>query len=92
MTVQWGVGSRTAGAFQEKGRRKTVKSLTWDPVLLAYLLVGLLMRAIDWWHYQDEPGPDVMADQILFLLEHGLPPSLLTGTGHLIPARPLAEH
>ncbi len=58
---------------------------SYDPGLLAYLLVGLLMRAIDWWGEQDEPGPDVMADQILSLLEHGLPSSLLTGTGQFTP-------
>ena len=63
-----------------------------DPVLLAHLVVGLLMRAIDWWQHQDEPGPDVMADQILSLLEHGLPASLLTGTGQVPPPRPRAEH
>jgi AcrR family transcriptional regulator len=44
-----------------------------DPVLLAHLLVGMLMRAITWWFEQDEPGPDVMADHILFVLEHGFP-------------------
>ena len=33
---------------------------------LAYLR-GLLMRAIDWWHDQDEPAPDMMAEQILTL-------------------------
>lgn len=65
---------------------------SYDPVLLAYLLVGLLMRAIDWWHHQDEPGPDVMADHILFVLGQGLPASLLTGNGPVPPARPLAEH
>ena len=65
---------------------------SYDPGLLAHLLVGLLMRAINWWEEQDEPGPDMMADQMLSLLEHGLPPSLLTGTGHVPPQRPQAEH
>lgn len=72
---------------QEKGQLAST-----DPVLLAYLVVGLLLRAIDWWQHQDEPDPDVMADQILSLLEHGLLSSLLTGKGHFPPLRPLAEH
>lgn len=65
---------------------------SYDPELLAHLLVGLLLRAIDWWGEQDEPGPDVMADHLLFMLEQGLPASLLTGTGQFPPQRPLAEH
>ncbi len=65
---------------------------SYDPVLLAHLLVGLLLRAIDWWQRQDKPGPDVMADQLLSLLEHGLPPSLLTGTGQIPPPGLQAEH
>ena len=50
---------------------------TGDPVLLAHLLVGMLLRAITWWFEQDEPGPDAMTDQMLSLLEQGLPSSLL---------------
>lgn len=65
---------------------------SYDPELLAHLLVGLLLRAIDWWGEQDEPGPDVMADHLLFMLGQGLPASLLTGTGQFPPQRPLAEH
>lgn len=61
-------------------------------MLLAYLLMGLLLRAIDWWGEQDEPGPDVMADHLLFVLGHGLPASLLTGKEHFPPQRPQAEH
>jgi AcrR family transcriptional regulator len=47
-----------------------------DPVLQAHLLVGMLLHAITWWGQQDEPDPEVMADQILSLLEHGWPSSL----------------
>jgi AcrR family transcriptional regulator len=65
---------------------------SYDPVLLAHLLVGLLLRSIDWWGEQDEPSPDVMADHLLFVLRQGLPASLLTGTGQFPPPRPLAEH
>jgi AcrR family transcriptional regulator len=62
-----------------------------DPVLLAHLLVGMVMQAIHWWTERDEPGPDVMAAHILFVLEHGLPASLLTGTGHVPPQKPIRE-
>jgi AcrR family transcriptional regulator len=47
-----------------------------DPALLAHLLVGLLLRAVSWWRDQDEPGPEVMADQILTLLAQGMPEAL----------------
>lgn len=57
-----------------------------DPVLLAQLLVGMLLRAMNWWFEQDEPGPDVMADHLLFLLGQGLPSSLLTGKGQVTRA------
>jgi AcrR family transcriptional regulator len=52
---------------------------SYDPVLLAHLLVGMLNGAVNWWFEQDDPGPEVMADHILLVLGHGLPPSLLTG-------------
>src|SRR6266702_1037761 len=52
-----------------------------DLLLLLHLLVGMLMRAMTWWVEQDEPGPDAMADHLLFLLGQGLPSSLLTGKG-----------
>jgi AcrR family transcriptional regulator len=70
---------------QERGQLAST-----DPVLLAHLLVGLLMQAISWWFQQDQPGPDAMADQLLSLLEQGLPPSLLTATG-LPPAQGAKE-
>jgi len=65
---------------------------SYDQVLLADLLVGMLLRAIHWWGEQDEPGPDVMADHILFVLGQGLPASLLTENGQFPPQRPRAEH
>ena len=41
---------------------------------------------------QDEPGPDAMADHLLFLLGQGLPSSLLTGKGPVPPQAPMAEN
>ncbi len=88
--AQQGLAGHFIPLFQQA--RDHGQLASYDPVLLANLLVGLLLRAIDWWHHQDEPGPDAMADQILSLLEHGLPPSLLTRPEQLTPPRPLAEH
>lgn len=48
-----------------------------DPALLAHLLSGLLLRAVTWWGDHDEPGPEVMADQILALLAQGMPAALV---------------
>ena len=50
---------------------------TYDPVLLARLMLSMIIQAITWWLENDEPGPDVMAEHILFLLGHGLPSGLL---------------
>src|SRR5262249_42003087 len=61
-----------------------------DPALLAHLLVGLLLRAVTWWHDQDEPGPEVMTDQILMLLAEGMPAALAISSRDL-SASPLAD-
>ena len=50
-------------------------------LLLAHLLTGMVVQGISWWFEHDEPGPDAMAESILFLLDQGLPPSLL-GAGN----------
>ena len=50
---------------------------TYDPVLLARLMMSMIIQAITWWLEYDEPGPDVMAEHILYLLSHGLPAWLL---------------
>src|SRR6266516_4018199 len=61
-------------------------------LLLAHVLGGMLMRAMNWWVEQDEPGPDAMADHVLFLLGQGLPSSLLTGKGPIPPQAPMADN
>jgi AcrR family transcriptional regulator len=87
---QEGLAEHFISALQEA--TETGLFASYDPVLLAHLLVGMLIRAINWWFEQDEPGPEVMADHILFVLGHGLPSSLLTGKGHFTPQRPMAEN
>jgi AcrR family transcriptional regulator len=45
--------------------------------LLAALLEGLMDRAFHcWWDEQDEPGPDLIADRVLYVMQHGFPASL----------------
>jgi AcrR family transcriptional regulator len=87
---QEGLAEHFISALQEAA--ETGQLASCDPVLLAHLLVGMLIRAINWWFEQDEPGPEVMADHILFMLGHGLPSSLLTGKGHFTPQGPMAEN
>jgi AcrR family transcriptional regulator len=87
---QEGLAEHFVSALQEAARTGPLAS--YDPVLLAHLLVGMLNGAMNWWLEKDEPGPNVMADHILFVLRQGLPSALLTGTGHCQPhERGLAE-
>ena len=45
--------------------------------LLARFVTGIITQGIIWWFENDEPSPDVMADQVLLLLREGLPGQLL---------------
>lgn len=87
---QQGLAGHFISALQEAAEKGLLAS--YDPVLLAHLLVGMLMRAMSWWFEQDEPGPEAMADHILFILGHGLPSSLLTEKGHFTPHSPIVEN
>jgi len=49
----------------------------YDIPLLARLLGSVVTQAILWGLDQDEPGPDVVAAQVLRLLRDGLPAALL---------------
>ena len=44
--------------------------------LLASLITGVVAQGIVWWFEQDEPTPEVMIEQVLKLLAHGLPTQL----------------
>ncbi|GCE20056.1 TetR/AcrR family transcriptional regulator [Dictyobacter kobayashii] len=48
----------------------------YDIFLLARLVTGVIAQGIIWWFEQDDPGPEEMAQNVLNLLEHGLPASL----------------
>ncbi|MBO0794759.1 MAG: hypothetical protein J2P36_27925, partial [Ktedonobacteraceae bacterium] len=77
--AQQGLAEHFLAALQQARERGELTDT--DPTLLAEFLVGMLIRAISWWFEQDEPDPDAMADQLLSLLEHGLPSSLFTAEG-----------
>jgi AcrR family transcriptional regulator len=47
-----------------------------DVPLLAPLIAGILLQAINWWFEQDEPGPDSMAEHVLYVMRHGFPASV----------------
>ena len=49
----------------------------FDVHLLARFVTGIITQGIIWWFENDEPPPDVMADQVLRLLRQGLPAQLL---------------
>lgn len=53
-------------ALQEAKSTKRLASYVLAP--LAYSLVSMLMRAMNRWMGQDEPGSDVVAYHILFVL------------------------
>jgi AcrR family transcriptional regulator len=44
--------------------------------LLARFITGMITQGIVWWFEHDEPGPDLMTEQVLHLLSHGLPAQL----------------
>lgn len=48
---------------------------TDDIPLLAQLLSGTILQAITWWFEQDTPGPDLMTERVLHVLQHGFPAS-----------------
>ena len=49
----------------------------FDVPLLARFITGIVTQGIVWWFENDEPPPDVMAEQALRLLREGLPTQLL---------------
>ncbi len=50
----------------------------YDIPLLARFLTGMITQGISGWFDSDEPTPDQIADQIIHLLQYGLPPSLFS--------------
>jgi AcrR family transcriptional regulator len=48
--------------------------------LLVRFLTGMILQGIIWWFDNETPTPDEMADQMLSLLQYGLPARVITGT------------
>jgi len=49
----------------------------YDISLLARFVTGIVIQGIAWWFEHDEPQPEVMTEQVLFLLKQGLPARFL---------------
>ncbi len=45
--------------------------------LLAHFVTGIVTQGIVWWFEHDEPEPDLMTEQVIHLLRHGLPAQFL---------------
>jgi AcrR family transcriptional regulator len=48
----------------------------YNAPVLARFVTGMITQGIFWWFEHDEPGPDAMAEQVLRLLQYGLPGQL----------------
>lgn len=48
----------------------------YDLPVLGRLITGMLTQGIVWWFEHEEPEPEVMAEQVLLLLQRGLPVEL----------------
>lgn len=48
----------------------------FDLDVTARLMTGMITQGIFWWFENEEPGPEVMAEQVLRLLRQGLPTGL----------------
>src|SRR5258708_9066229 len=51
----------------------------YDLPLVARFLTGMVLQGIMWWFEQEQPDPDGMTDQLLALLQHGLPRHVIAG-------------
>jgi AcrR family transcriptional regulator len=50
----------------------------YDLPILTSLLTGMITQAITWWFEHDTPDPDTMANQVIRILQHGLPAHVFT--------------
>lgn len=51
----------------------------YDLPLSARFLTGMILQGIMWWFEQEKPDPDGMTDQLLALLQSGLPRHVIMG-------------
>lgn len=45
----------------------------YNLAVTARLITGMITQGVFWWFENEEPGPEVMAEQVLLLLRQGLP-------------------
>jgi len=60
--------------FESAGRDGLLTG--YDAPVLARFVTGMITQGIFWWFEHDEPGPNQMAEQVLRLLQYGLPGEL----------------
>ena len=56
--------------------RKDILLVGYQVPVLARFVTGIITQGIFWWFEHDEPAPNQMAEQVLRLLQHGLPEQL----------------
>jgi AcrR family transcriptional regulator len=57
---------------------KQAALIGYDLPILTSLLTGMITQAISWWFVHDTPDPDTMANQVIRILQHGLPAHVFT--------------
>ncbi len=48
----------------------------YDLVVLARMMAGMITQGIFWWFESEEVGPEIITEQVLLFLRHGLPEKL----------------
>ena len=78
--------TRVQDAIEEVLTAVLVETLTeqeqvqYDLPLVARFLTGMVLQGVMWWFEQEKPDPDGMTDQLLALLQHGLPRHVIAGS------------
>jgi AcrR family transcriptional regulator len=72
--AQAALGEALTQLFESAGRDGLLTG--YDAPVLARFVTGMITQGIFWWFEHDEPGPDQMAEQVLRLLQYGLPAQL----------------
>lgn len=57
---------------------KQAALIGYDLPILTSLLTGMITQSIAWWFEHDTPDPDTMTNQLIRVLQHGLPAHVFT--------------
>jgi|SRR5579884_2709259 len=60
------------GAVLEEAHKQAAL-IGYDLPILTALVTGMIMQGIVWWFEHDTPDPETMTNQLIRVLEHGLP-------------------